>query len=342
MAKEAKIKCLVFDLDGTLWQGVLSEGGGNELVCGIKEFIFELDRRGIVMSIASKNEEKAATEKLGAFGLCDYFLCPKISWQPKSESIKAIISDLGIKAGSVAFLDDNPFERDEVAFALPDVRTYDASDFASLLDMPEFNPTFITEDARCRRAMYRADFKRKQDEAKYRGPAEEFLKTLGMRLSIKDVTEKDLRRVEELTLRTHQLNSTGYTYDFDELSSLISSEKHIFKVASLKDRYGDSGKVGILLMEKRRDTYLLKLLIVSCRVMSRGVGTALLTYAVRRAASDGKKLFAEFRETEHNRIMYVTYKMMGFDEAEENGNDLLLLYSEKNVPEYPPYLCVEE
>lgn len=342
MAKEVKIKCLVFDLDCTLWQGVLSEGGGNELIPGMREFISELDRRGIIMSIASKNEENAALNNLHRFGLDEYFLCPRISWGAKSESVKRIIADLGIKAGSVGFIDDNPFERDEVSSVLPDVRTYDSADFTRLLSLPEFNPTFITEDASNRRKMYRADFARKTDEANYSGSSEEFLASLGMRLTISDVTEADLRRVDELTIRTHQLNSTGYTYNYDELKALITSKKHIFKVASLTDKYGDSGKVGILLMEKGEKEYLLKLLIVSCRVMSRGVGTALLIHAVRSALSDGKKLLAEFRETEHNRIMYVTYKMMGFDEVKENGNDLLLAYGEEKAPDYPTYLGVIE
>ncbi|MBR4296198.1 MAG: HAD-IIIC family phosphatase [Clostridia bacterium] len=341
MAKEAKIKCLVFDLDRTLWHGILSEGGGKELIEGMREFVLELDRRGIVMSIASKNDENAAMKNLRLLGLEEYFLCPKINWGAKSESIKNIISSLGIKQGAVAFIDDNPFERDEVAFALPDVRTYDALEFDKMLEYDEFCPVFITEDAKNRRSMYRADFERKEDEAAFGGSAEEFLSTLGMNLKISKVTKEDLRRVHELTVRTHQLNSTGYTYSFEELEAMIDSPDHIFLIASLEDKYGDSGKVGILLIEKSGDTYLLKLLIVSCRVMSRGIGTALLTYAVRLAALNGVKLLAEFKETEHNRIMYITYKLMGFEEIEENGNDILLGFADDELPEFPEYLRVE-
>lgn len=341
MAKEAKIKCLIFDLDCTLWQGVLSEGGGKTLMPGMREFISELDRRGIIMSIASKNEENAAMANLRSFGLEEYFLCPSISWNAKSDGIKHIISDLGIKSGSVAFLDDNPFERDEVSYSLPDVRCYDVADFMKLLSYEEFNPVFITEDASKRRMMYKADFARRADEGSFGGSAEEFLMTLGMRLEISPVSESDLMRVHELTLRTHQLNSTGYTYDFEELKTMIDSPEHIFLIASLTDKYGDSGKVGIMLMEKKESAYVLKLLIVSCRVMSRGVGTALLTHAVKIARKAGVELFAEFKETEHNRIMYITYKMMGFEEADENGCDILLRYSEEEFPEYPPYLEIK-
>lgn len=340
MAREEKIKCLVFDLDNTVWKGVLSEGGGWELIPGIKDFIFELDRRGIIMSIASKNDEKAALDRLRYFGLEEYFLCPQISWLPKSQSIEKIIKILNIKAGSIAFIDDNIFERDEVEFWNSDIRTYDAPDFTSLTQLPEFTPRFITEDAKNRRNMYRADIKRCDDELNFGGSSEEFLKTLDMRLTLSRVTEDDLKRVEELTIRTHQLNSTGYTYSYEELRELISSENHIFMIASLCDKYGESGKVGIILLEKQGAGYVIKLLIVSCRVMSRGIGTAMLIYAIRLALKEGKKLSAEFFETEHNRIMYITYKLMGFEEASDNGGQLLLEYIEKEPPEYPKHLWV--
>lgn len=341
MAKEEKIKCLVFDLDGTVWDGVLSEGGGKALRAGVRELITELDRRGIIMSIASKNDAGAAMKRLHDFALDEYFLCPEINWGAKSDSIKKIIDDLGIKAQNVAFVDDSEFERDEVSFALPDVRVYDACDIEVLAQKEEFCPAFITDDAKNRRAMYKADFRRKSAEKAYDGSADEFLATLSMRLKIEKVKKDDLKRVYELTVRTHQLNSTGYTYDYDELEALVDSDRHIFLIASLSDKYGDSGKVGLLLIEKG-DIYRIKLLIVSCRVMSRGIGTALLCAAVRLAKRDGKKLVAEFRETEHNRIMYITYKLMGFDDAEENGNDLLLEYVSDETPSYAPYLEVEE
>lgn len=342
MAVEKTIKCLVFDLDNTVWKGVLSEGGGNELLSGVRELITTLDSRGIIMSIASKNDESAALARLREFGLEDYFLCPQISWGAKSASIENIIATLNIKEGAVAFVDDTAFERDEVRFRLPSVRVYDAKEIPQLLSLPEFTPTFITEDAINRRNMYRADMKRVSDEKNFDGSADEFLSTLGMHLTISRITEKDLERVEELTLRTHQLNSTGYTYDYDELKKLIYSPDHIFLIASLVDKYGDSGKVGIMLLEKQSDRLVIKLLIISCRVMTRGIGTALLIHAVRVASERGVKLCAEFLETEHNRIMYITYKLMGFDEVFEDGNKLLLEYVDTELPEYPAYLEVSE
>jgi predicted enzyme involved in methoxymalonyl-ACP biosynthesis len=149
------------------------------------------------------------------------------------------------------------------------------------------------------------------------GTSEEFLGTLGMRLRISPVTEKDLRRVEELTLRTSQMNATGYTYSYEELRALIGSKRHVFLAAGLEDRFGDYGKVGLALMEDVGGTYVIKLLIMSCRVMTKGIGSTMLIHLIKRSLRDGKKLAAEYLETDRNRMMYITYKFMGFSEEAE-------------------------
>ena len=337
----ATIKCVVWDLDGTIWEGVLTEGGPGKLRDGVLETIRELDRRGIIQSIASKNDYSVALKQLESLEISEYFLCPQISWNPKSSAIAAILETLNIKPEATAFVDDNPFERDEVCFAHPKVRAYDAAEAAILPQKPEFQVRFITEDSANRRKMYQADLNRQQAEQRFDGNAEEFLATLQMKMEISPVTEQDLRRVEELTIRTHQLNSTGYTYSYEELVALSQSEDHIFCICGLQDAYGDSGKVGLLLLEKQPSALCLKLLIVSCRVMSRGIGSALLSYATQLAHKMGKKLHAEFLETEYNRIMFITYKLAGFEEIEENGNQILLEYSQEDAIEFPPYLTVD-
>lgn len=336
-----KIKCVVWDLDGTLWEGVLSEGGGHELRPGVRAVIEGLDSRGIIQSIASKNNPAPALRRLEELGLADYFLCPQINWGAKSDSIKTIAQKLNLKFEAMAFVDDNPFERDEVHFALPQVSVYDAADSDTLLSLPEFQVRFVTEDAKNRRKMYQADLRRTQAEESFSGGEDAFLATLHMKLTLSPVTEKDLQRVEELTVRTHQLNSTGYTYSYEELLSLSRSHNHIFLIAGLTDDYGDSGKVGLLLLEKS-EVLTIKLLIVSCRVMSRGIGSALLSAATQIAHELGLPLRADFLETEHNRIMYITYKLAGFEELDgESGTGAMTLEYQEDAPRsFPPYLTV--
>lgn len=343
MEKNAgRVKCVIWDLDNTLWEGTLSEGGGSSLRPGAREAVLELDRRGIVQSVSSKNDREAALNRLRELGLEEYFLCPQISWNPKSKGIQTILSTLNIKPEATLFVDDSPFERDEVHHALPLVRTDGGADLAALIALPALQVPFITEDGAKRRLMYRSDLDRQAAQEVFEGNAEDFLATLHMRMDISPVTEKDLQRVEELTVRTHQLNSTGYTYSYDELLALSRDPGYIFRICGLTDDYGDSGKVGLLLLENGPEALRVKLLIVSCRVMSRGIGSALLCYATQLAHRLGKKLLAEYYETEFNRIMYITYKLAGFEEVREDGQDLLLQFQGGEPLALPDYLEVWE
>ncbi len=337
------VKCLVWDLDRTLWQGVLSEDGPTPLREGVLETLSELDRRGILLSIASKNEPGPALETLAALGVRDYFLCPQISWGDKADGIRRIAEMLNLKLEAFALIDDSAFERDAVQFALPEVSVYPETAVKQLTGFPEFTPRFVTEDSRMRRKMYQDDLLRRQMRESFNGGSNEaFLETLGIQISVKPVCEADLQRVEELTVRTHQLNSTGYEYPYEELLRLSRSPDYIFLVCGMKDRYGDSGKVGLLLLALNGGIMTIKLLIVSCRVMSYGVGGALVAYAVQLAGRLGKRLQAEFLQTKHNRIMYITYKFAGFEEIKEDKDSLLLEYQGKEPPVIPAYLHFEE
>lgn len=332
-----KIKCLVFDLDETLWDGTLVESYDVKLKEGVKELLCELDRRGILMSISSKNDFSYAEKKLREEGIFDYFLVPQISWNPKSESISTISEELNLSVKEFAFIDDNETELDEVAYAHPDIMTLNASKLSEILELDEFCPRFITEDSRLRRKLYQNDLKRREDEREFHGTSEEFLATLNMKLSVSRVREGDLERVEELTRRTHQLNSTGRTFSFEELSALIHNDNYIFLIASLENKYGDCGKVGIALLEKSEDAYIIKLLIMSCRVMTLGVGSAFLIHLSHLAERDEKRLLADFVFTDRNRIMYITYKMLGFDDdSDDDATEALLTYDglRREIPDY--------
>ena len=337
-----RVKCVIWDLDNTLWEGTLSEGGAAALRPGAREAVLELDRRGIVQSVSSKNDRAPALRRLRELGLEEYFLCPQISWDPKSKGVQTVLTALNIKPEATLFVDDSPFERDEVTHALPTVRTDDGGDLAALLELPALQIPFITADGAKRRLMYRADLDRQAAEEVFTGNAEDFLATLHMRMEVSPVTEQDLQRVEELTLRTHQLNSTGYTYSYDELLALSQDPGYIFRICGLTDDYGDSGKVGLLLMENAPDALRVKLLIVSCRVMSRGIGSALMYYATQVAHRLGKPLLAEYLETEFNRIMYITDKLAGFEEVQEDGPNLLLQFQGTEPLSMPDYLEVAE
>lgn len=338
-----KIKCLVWDLDNTIWDGVLLEDRDVVLREGITDILKEFDRRGILLSIASKNDRDDAMGKLQEFGIDEYFIYPQIGWGSKAESIKEIATSLNISTDTFAFIDDQPSELEEVNFVLPEVLTLDAAEYRDLLRMERFMPKFITEDSRMRRKMYQADLDRKNAESTFKGSSEEFLATLAMELTVAPVAKGDLERVEELTIRTNQLNSTGLTYSYEELERFISSKDHIFLIAELKDKFGPYGKIGLVLLEDRKDELRIKLLLMSCRVMTRGIGSALLVHVVKIAGEKGKKLVADFIDTGRNRVMYITYKLMGFEETDTDdssgGNGAIgLEYRGSGEKQYPSYL----
>ena len=263
-----KIKCVVWDLDNTLWDGVILEDSQVFLRQGVVEIIETLDRRGILQSIASKNEYDPAMAKLREFGINKYFLYPQINWNAKSESIKTIVQSINIGMDTIAFIDDQPYEREEVSFTLPEVLCIDAAEFDRLPAMPEMNPKFITEDSKMRRMMYLGDIERKKAEDDFGGPQEDFLASLHMVFTIAPVGEGDLQRAEELTVRTHQLNTTGYTYSYEELDRFRRSGRHKLFIAGLEDKFGSYGKIGLILIECDQEVWIIKLLLMSCRVMS--------------------------------------------------------------------------
>lgn len=334
-------KLVVWDLDNTLWRGVLLEGDRVALADGVVEVICELDARGILQSLASKNDAALAMAKLTEFGLADYFLYSQINWNSKAVSIREIANAINIGLDAVVFIDDQAFEREEVRFSLPQVRCIDAADLPRLLALPEMMPRFITEDSRLRRQMYLSDIKRQQAEGEFTGPNEEFLATLGMHLTIAPALEADLRRAEELTLRTNQLNTTGYTYTYEELNELCQSERHKVLVCGLTDKYGTYGKIGLAVIEYGQRQWLVKLLLMSCRVMTRGVGTILINCILRMARSAGVGVKAEFIPNDRNRMMYVAYKFAGFKETGRDGNVVILENDCSWIQGLPSYADIE-
>lgn len=338
-----KKKCLVWDLDNTLWDGILTEDSNVKLFPNIVDIIKTLDNRGILQSIASKNDYEIAMNKLKEFGLEKYFIYPQINWNSKADSIKNISESINIGIDAIVFIDDNSSELEEVKFVHPDVSVINALEYNTILDLEYLKPNFITSDSKQRRQMYLNDIVRKKEEKEFTGSNKEFLKTLNMEVTISNVKEEDLQRVEELTIRTNQLNSTGYTYSYDELKDFIKSDKHIFLTVHLKDRLGDYGKVGLCLLEETEKSLSIKLLLMSCRVMTKGIGSTMLTNIIKLSESKNKRLFAEFLHTDRNRIMYITYKMNGFvgsDEDLDVGDTEKLEYLSKNNHDYLDYINI--
>jgi FkbH-like protein len=329
------VKLVVWDLDDTLWDGTLLEDAEVRLRPGVEETLRRLDAWGVLNSIASRNDPAAAMAMLRRLGLADYFLCPEIGWCAKSASVQAIATRLNIAADAILFVDDQAFERAEVSDRLPDVRVVDAVAPERLLSDPMIVPAVVTDEARRRRLAYQEEQARDAYEAAFEGPSEAFLHTLRMQLTLSLARPEDLHRAEELVTRTNQLNSTGTIFSFADLERLSADPRYLLVIAELHDRFGAYGKIGVALVQRRAHAWRLKLLLVSCRVLSRGIGPVLLNHLMARAQAEGADFEAELRDTGRNRPMQITYKFAGFREVAREG-DVKVMRRDGGPPPGPP------
>ncbi|MYY08073.1 HAD-IIIC family phosphatase [Streptomyces sp. SID4919] len=336
-----RIKCVVWDLDNTVWDGVLLEDDEVTVRPAVVEQIHRLDALGVLHSVASKNDHDTAMAKLREFGLDEMFLYPRISWNAKSASVEQIAAKLNLGLDAFAFVDDQEFELAEVAYALPEVTCVDVAALEESLARPEFSPRFVTDESAQRRGMYRGQLARDDLETGFVGTNEEFLAGLDMTFTIAPARREDLQRAEELTVRTNQLNSTGRTYSYDELDALRESPDHLLLVASLTDRYGSYGKIGLVLVGTGTPDWRLRMMLMSCRVMSRGVGTVLLGHVMGLARDAGAGLRADFVETGRNRMMQITYAFSGFREVARDGDQVELAADLSQLQAPPGYVTLE-
>ncbi|MFF8828656.1 HAD-IIIC family phosphatase [Streptomyces sp. NPDC015131] len=336
------VKCLVWDLDDTLWDGVVLEGDDPVPFPAALETLAELDRRGILHAAASRGEQAVTQRHLTLHRLTDWFCATEVGWGAKSAAVRRIAKALNIGLDTVAFVDNDPVERAEVASDLPMVRCYPAGEVGRLPGHPDFRPGHISPEAAGRRKLYQAEWRRRQAEEECAGGRQAFLDSLGLVMELRPAGEADLVRASELTVRTHQLNSTGLTYDIGELRRLSAAPDHEVLVATLRDRFGDYGIIGLAVTELTGGgDAVLRLMLMSCRVASRGAGSVLLHHLVQRALAAGRRPVAHFIPTETNRNMLVTMRFAGY-EATVTGKDRLVLAvdPERPLPKAPGHTRV--
>lgn len=300
--RETYVKCLVWDLDGTLWDGTLAEDGveGLRVRDDARALLETLDARGIVQSVASRNDPAAALEALRALDLERYFVFPQIGWAPKSESLRRFSEETGIAPGAIAFVDDRPEQRAEAAAILPAVRVYSADELPSLAGRPEFDPPATIESA-TRRLRYRDEMARRdalRDAGG--GDAAAFYAAQGFRVTAFDLASAspaERARCEELARRTHRLNLTGRA---DALEGLDASpDDRAFGFAA-SDAFGDYGIVGFARLSRLADgAWRLASFALSCRVAGRGAEKAALA-RLREALAPGRISSIAYVDTGRN------------------------------------------
>jgi FkbH-like protein len=334
LTETPKIKCVVWDLDNTLWEGVLVEDGKERLRLreGLREVLEELDRRGILLSIASKNHHEEAMEVLRTLGISDLFLCPQISWNPKSDSISAIVKNLNIGIDTLLFVDDSIFEREQVCAAHPGIRAIDAVEYKTLLHRAELNVP-VTDESRTRRQMYQVENQRQVLAEGFGQDYFAFLKNCALRVTLRRMNADNIDRVHELTQRTNQMNFSGNRYDRSRLEEILKSSYLDTFVIKCDDKFGSYGVVGFAIVDNREPR--LTDLMFSCRIQSKRVEHAFLSHIVRTYTSKLRPLFhANYKKTSRNAPSGKVFADMGFVETSiEDGVSRLQVSFDRVAPD---------
>lgn len=306
------VKCLVWDLDNTLWRGTALEAGSCRLRPGVRRVIEELDRRGVLQSVASRNEPEQVVPLLRRKHLERYFLHPQIGWGSKVRSLQAIAGRLGLALDALALVDDEPFEREQVRKLLPEVRTYPADRVGALPGLREFTPPALSDESRSRRLTYRRLAARDRAGRSSGMSQTEFLVWCRTTLRLRRAVPGDLPRIRELLRRTHQLNATGVVWPAEVLGRWLEDERRRVFVAELRDRFVDYGRIGVAVCRRRGPSWELVVFLLSCRVLGRGISGAMLGWVRRQARLDGAaELVARFRATGRNGGMERLFRLSG-------------------------------
>lgn len=262
-----KVKCVAWDLDKTLWDGILIESTEKSLKLRphVIELMESLDKRGIIQIVISKNDLSDVEPELKRLGVYDYFVYVFANWNAKSENLKAAAKLININVNTFALIDDSKYERGEVSENVPCVRLYDEIQLESLLSKDEFNVE-ITADGSNRRKMYQTEVKRKTLEAKFEGTNIDFLKSCQLMMIIQPISDESFLRSYELVQRTNQLNLSGIRYDIETFHDIcFNSNRHSF-VLTCSDKYGEYGQVGFANLEVTDSSVVIKEYAMSCRV----------------------------------------------------------------------------
>jgi FkbH-like protein len=326
-------KILCTDLDNTLWGGVLGEEGADGIATGsafpgncyfeYQKYLKRLSARGILLAIVSKNNDADVREafqiRAADLGLSlDNFVATKISWNEKADSIRELAKELSLGLDSFVFVDDNPVECEAIRQQLPEVAVVAASveepwKLVELLSsQPFFDAAVVTDDDVNRLNEYKAQAQR-AELASSAGNRDEFLASLGIVCTFLSALDAPLARSVQLLAKTNQFNLTTRRHSAAEVEEFATSQGGQAIAIRVRDRFGDAGVVGLALARNEGDSCFIDSLLLSCRVIGRGIETALLAHLAGNARRAGaSQLVGEFIATKKNAPCADFYADHGF------------------------------
>ena len=325
-------KCLVLDLDNTLWGGVIGDDGLAGITIGQGDALGEayvafqryakaLGDRGVILAVCSKNDEANAREPFEvlpemALKLED-FSCFLANWQDKAANLRSIAQQLNIGLDAVVFVDDNPAERSLVRRLLPEVAVpempTDAAGYIRAVEQHRyFEILSLSREDLQRTEYYRANAQRQQ-AGSLGADLDDFLRSLDMRAWIGPISEVDLDRSVQLIGKSNQFNLTTRRHSSTDVQRMIVSPEWVTRVVKLSDRFGDNGLISVLLARESSDALEIDTWLMSCRVLKRGVEQFLLNHLAEIARKRGvNRLVGDYIPTAKNSLVEHHYRDLGF------------------------------
>jgi FkbH-like protein len=325
-------KCLVLDLDNTLWGGVVGDDGVSGLAVGagnpvgeafvaFQDYLKQLKDRGIILTVCSKNELDNArapfTELPDMVLSLDDFAAFRASWDPKPDNIRAIAQDLNIGLDAMVFVDDNPAERAIVRQLLPEVAvvelTDDPSDYARILDAAGwFEVPRLSQEDTLRTQQYQANTQREE----LRSSADDYgtyLQSLEQRAVIRPFEDRHLDRITQLVNKTNQFNLTTRRENRSAIEARMRGDNYLTAYVRLGDRFGDNGLISVWYGHMEGTVLEIEQWLMSCRVFNRGIEHHLMNYVAEQAKSHGiDRVCGRYIPTAKNKLVADLYERLGF------------------------------
>ncbi len=350
-------KCLVLDLDNTLWGGIIGEDGIEGIKLGddpvgrsyveFQHNLLALNQRGILLAINSKNNFDDAIQVINEHPNMvlkqDNFACVRINWNDKVANMKEISDELNIGLDSMVFVDDDPVNIEYVRSNLPEISSihmhadncHDNSRHLKLIS-PLFNVLKITDEDKARNRMYLEQRKRTELKTQV-GNLDEFLKQLNISVDIKNADDFTIPRISQLTLKTNQFNLTTRRYQEEDIRKFAQNSEKIVGCAQIQDKFGDNGITGAYIINKDNEQqWTIDTFLLSCRVIGRGIEDGVLCHIIEKARKDGiSQVRGEYIKTKKNQPAENFFENFGF---KKEGD--FWIFDTKNQFKRPEHLVI--
>jgi len=329
-------KCLILDLDNTLWGGIIGDDGAEGIEIGelgigkafteLQLWVKQLKERGIILAVCSKNDFETVKDAFDNHPdmvlRYDDFTVFIANWENKADNIKQIQGVLNIGFDSMVFLDDNPFERNMVREFLPEVCVpelpEDPAEYLTYLRrLNLFETSSFSEEDSGRTEQYKQESDRLQIKKSFVNE-DEYLASLNMFSECKSFDSYSIPRVAQLTQRSNQFNLRTIRYTEDDIEKISNSKDFFTQSFTLEDKFGHNGLISLIIMQKKNDELFIDTWIMSCRVLKRTMENFVLNTIVDIARKNGfKKIAGEYIPTKKNKMVENHYRNFGFIQTDD-------------------------